>query len=133
MSDSKNEHVVEQLAVGGVGRGGLEVARPDDLWLELPDELVESIMDEYKYGLRFRMCMRELNKISQWVEYKEGSPGAEVPIQMWGTSRTWSHVKGPGFAFRMGSRLFRLIAPYGGRGWRKPYDHPDSQPSGVWD
>ena len=26
---------------------------------ELPDALVERIMDEYKYGLRFRMCMRE--------------------------------------------------------------------------
>jgi hypothetical protein len=27
--------------------------------------LVERIMDEYKYGLRFRMCMREIKKISE--------------------------------------------------------------------
>eukprot|EP00966_Prymnesium_polylepis_P064809 1503409-Prymnesium_polylepis.2 len=78
------------------------ITRPDDLWLpgyfnELPDTLVERIMDDYTYGLRFRMCMSEINKISQWVEYQEG-PGFQRNDAIYKWGRSTVYVKGPGFA-----------------------------------
>ena len=41
----------------------------------LGPDLTTRYMNDYKYGLRFRMCMREINKISQYVEHAEG-PGS---------------------------------------------------------
>ena len=57
-----------------VSPSAFTLARPDNLWLpgyfnELPDALVERIMDEYKYGLRYRMCMRELTEVTIFLGY----------------------------------------------------------------
>lgn len=115
----------------------VKLARPSDLWLpgyfnELPDELVERYMDEYKYGLRFRMCMREIKKISEYVTHREKNPRTWVPgtpynppgpwqLTMDGAPwEKWIHIQGPGFAIRAlykakNGSLWRLIGPYG---WR---------------
>ena len=91
---------------------------------ELPEDLLGIITDHYMYNLRFRMCMREINKISQWVEYQEGPGFGHIDaIHKWGRSTVY--VKGPGFALHMGHTLYRCIAAFGARGWRKPYDDED--------
>jgi len=95
-------------------------------WSSLPGVLVTHCLDDYKYQLRFRMCMREIKKIAEYVDYSTRNPYGWVPgtpykprLRMDGAPwKKWNRIQGPGFELRESWHGFwRSIGPHGWRSW----------------
>ena len=82
----------------------------------LGSDVTTRYMNDYKYGLRFRMCMREINMISQYMEYAEGRRGG-VTAKYANSHTNTLHIEGPGFALRMSYELWYAILPFDHSGY----------------